>query len=411
MKPYTRLTLIAFLLFMARGMTGPISSIYVRSLGASYLAIGLLGTVTSVTTIAASYLWGRASDRIGRRKDFLAGGLAVLAVCFVALTLAPGYLLLFPLYVLMATAQSAYDMASLALMGDWLEVRGRQRVSGGRADRGRRMGAYRGLASLGFGLMAFVSGTIADRLSLRSPFGVASGFFAVAFVLALSVQEAPVEERDAGRPGPKPRAAQVTARPDAGSGAPALPLMPLLVAALLWSLVVGAVYAVWGNYMVEALDYTPAQMTRLWALASLSEFPLMMLAGWLSDRVGRLPMLSLGFLTWGAVFVGYLVAPYMPWIVLVQLMRGFAYSAHTATAMTYAAEVRARSERGRISGLYGTAGALGSIVGSSLGGALTEYVGFRALIGAGAGIIFAGAAYLAGATWRHRGIPSARERA
>ena len=31
--------------------------------------------------------------------------------------------------------------------------------------------------------------------------------------------------------------------------------------------------------------------------------------------------------------------------------------------MTYAAEVRARAERGRIAGLYGTAGALGGIIG------------------------------------------------
>jgi MFS family permease len=435
MEPYTRLTLIAFLLFMARGMTGPISSIYIRSLGASYLVIGLLGTVTSVTTIGASYLWGRASDRLGRRRDFLIGGLAALATCLVALALVPGYLWLFPIYVLMAMAQSAYDMGSLALMGDWLEVRGRQRVGGDRPDRGRRMGTYRGLASLGFGLMAFISGSIADRLSLRAPFGLAAGFFTLACLLALGSREPPSEapsnepssvegasveassvkastEASSSEASSGSDAADIEGPSDAASrqsspsGPEPLPLPPLLVAALLWSLVVGAVYAVWGNYMVEALDYTPAQMTRLWALASLSEFPLMMLAGWLSDRIGRLPMLSLGFATWGLVFVGYLVAPYMPWIVLVQLTRGFAYSAHTATAMTYAAEVRARSERGRISGLYGTAGAFGSILGSSLGGALTQYVGFRALIGAGAAIIFVGAIYLGGAAWRHHQRPA-----
>jgi MFS family permease len=256
--------------------------------------------------------------------------------------------------------------------------------------------------------MAFVSGTIADRLSLRAPFGVAAGFFALAFVLAASAREPSADEMDGRKPDPKAGVAQTTPQSGVRSTASQLPLVPLLVAALLWSLVVGAVYAVWGNYMVEGLGYTPAQMTRLWALASLSEFPLMMLAGWLSDRVGRLPMLSLGFLAWGTVFVGYLVAPQMPWIILIQLTRGFAYSAHTATAMTYAAEVRARSERGRISGLYGTAGALGSILGSSLGGALTEYVGFRALIGAGAGVIFAGAAYLAVATGRSFRIRSGR---
>ena len=58
----------------------------------------------------------------------------------------------------------------------------------------------------------------------------------------------------------------------------------------------GAVYAVWANYMVSELGYSQTAMSALWSLASTSEFPLMILAGWLSDRLGRLPMLSLGFL-------------------------------------------------------------------------------------------------------------------
>jgi len=69
--------------------------------------------------------------------------------------------------------------------------------------------------------------------------------------------------------------------------------------------------------------------------------------------------------------------------------------------MTYAAEVRKRAERGRISGFYGTAGGLGSIVGSSIGGAIAEFSGFRAMIGSGAVVIFGGALYLGGAALRH----------
>jgi len=404
MKPTTRLTLIAFLLFMARGMSGPISSVAWRSLGASYLIIGLLGTVTSLTAIVANPLWGRASDRLGQRRVFLIGGIGVLALATAAVALVPGYAWLFPVYVVMSIAQAAYGTASLALMGDWLEHGEAARPgSGSRGTAGRRMGTYRGLASLGFGLMAFVSGSIADRLSLRAPFAIGALFLAIAFVLALRVRE-PAAEDDVGQEEethPGVVAGLTTAPAIAPEDGARLPLAPLMVAALLWSLVTGAVYAVWGNYMVEGIGYSSAQMTRLWATASLSEFPLMILAGWLSDRVGRLPMLVVGFVAWTLVFVGYLAAPTMPWIVLVQLLRGFAYSAHTATAMTYATEVRKRSERGRISGLYGTAGGLGSILGSSFGGAVTEYIGFRAMIGACAGVIFGGALYLGGVTVRH----------
>ena len=172
--------------------------------------------------------------------------------------------------------------------------------------------------------------------------------------------------------------------------------MPLLASAFLWTLATGAVYAVWANYMVSELGYTQAAMTRLWSLASTTEFPLMIVAGWLSDRIGRLPMLSLGFVAWTVVFAGYVLFPQMPWIIGVQLVRGFAYSAYTATAMTYATEVRSRAQRGWVSGLYSTSGSVGSILGAAMGGLQTEWMGFRAMIGTNAGLVFVGALYVAG---------------
>jgi len=401
LKATTRLTVISFLLFMSRGMTGPLSSVMWRSLGASYLVIGLLGTVSSLTAIVSSPLWGRASDRLGQRRGFLVGGLGLLAAATAAVAIIPGVVWLYPVTIATSLAQAAYGTASLALMGDWFEHEASLEAEQGAA--GRRMGTYRGLSSLGFGLMAFISGAVADRLSLQIPYLISALFLAVAFVLALRVGEP--ETKPEAEEGPADAVDAVRAPAVSGAaatGGSGLPMAPLMVSSLLWSLSFGAVYSVWGNFMTEEIGYSSTQMTRLWALASLSEFPLMILAGWLSDRLGRLPMLVVGFAAWGMVFTGYLVAPTMPWIVLVQLIRGFAFSAHTATSMVYAAEVRKRSERGRVSGFYSTAGGVGSIVGSAAGGAAAEFLGFQALIGSIAAMMYAGAAYLAGATLRHR---------
>jgi MFS family permease len=410
MNSYVVITAIAFILFMANGITGPVSSLYAESLGASYVAIGLLGTVTSLTTIVFSYIWGHASDLFRRRKPFLMISLAILATSNGLVAVVPSYGYLFPLRILAAVAHAAYGTTSLALMGDLLE----QRSEG----RGRRMGLFRGLCSLGFGMMAFVSGTIADRLSIRVPFGLAAGFLGIAFLLSFGIKESfsdhsPMTLNRAhlrafwhslanstrnGLQGVKvwlSRSQLKVETVPSNDEPPRLPLTPLLVSALLWSLVTGAVYAVWANYMVSQVGYSPSQMTKLWALASTTEFPLMILAGWLSDRIGRLPMLSLGFLAWAVVFLGYVFVPGMPWIVFVQLTRGFAYSAFTATAMTYATEVRAKSERGWASGLYNSAGGLGSILGSSVGGALTQLTGFRTMFATNASIILGGAVYLA----------------
>lgn len=388
MKNLILMTAIGVILFMSRGIVGPINSLYVESLGANYMMIGVLGAITALTTIAFSYVWGRLSDRRGKRKLFLVGGLAVLALSSGLMAMTPNYVYLFPLNVLGAAAQAAYAVVSLALMGDILEQSG--------STRGRRMGIYRGLGSLGFGVLAFFSGSIADRLSLRAPFGFSAGFLAVAVVLALLVEEEPAHlAREVTSTAPA--TPQTLATPST-----ALPLSPLFVSMFLWSLVTGAVYAVWANYMVGELAFTQGQMSRLWGLASFSEFPLMILAGTLSDRIGRLATLSLGFFAWTVVFLGYVVTPVMPWIVLVQLIRGFAYSAFTAASMTYAAEVRAKAQRGRISGLYSSAGSIGAILGSTMGGALAQFAGTPTMILANAVLILGGALYLAIVSLQHR---------
>ena len=386
MRSLTLLTAIAVFLFMSTGITGPVNSLYVASLGASYVTIGLLGAVTAMTSILFSYLWGRLSDRLGQRKVLLVSSLWALALSYGLTAAVQDYRQLFPLRILAAMAQAAYGTSSLALVGDLLEGRDH--------SRGRRMGVYRGLCSLGFGAMAFMSGALADKVSLRAPYIGAAVVSALAASIAVLVRE-----RSPDRPGETTDASQVgydDARDQAAwaPGPPQLSITPLLVSALLWSLVTGAVYAVWANYMVDEIGYTRTAMSRLWALASLSELPLMIFAGWLSDRLGRLSVLGMSFVAWALVFIGYVLAPGMPWIVFVQLTRGFAYSAFTATAMTYAAEVRARSERGAASGLYHSATGLGAILGSSIGGALAQFTSLQTMILTNAVLISGAAAYL-----------------
>jgi MFS family permease len=115
-------------------------------------------------------------------------------------------------------------------------------------------------------------------------------------------------------------------------------------------------------------------------------------------------MLSLGFFAWTLVFLGYVLTPVLPWIVLVQLIRAFAYSAFTAASMTYATEVRAKAQRGRISGLYSSAGSIGAILGSTMGGALAQFAGTPTMILTNAMLIFGGAIYLAVTAFQHRRI-------
>ena len=198
-------------------------------------------------------------------------------------------------------------------------------------------------------------------------------------------------------------------RDDLVLAAPAdrLPLAPLLISAFCFSLIMGSVYSVWANYMHSEAGFSMGATTALWATASTSELPLMMLAGWLSDRIGRLPMLSIGFGVWALVIIAYIFVPFLPWIILVQLTRGFAYSSITATSMAYAAEVRGRSQRGQVSGLYGSAGGMGAIVGAAIGGTLAQATSIKFMFGANAVVVILGAIYIAVIALRTRRQPAA----
>jgi len=68
MKNLILMTAIGIILFMSRGIVGPINSLYVESLGADYVMIGVLGAVISLTTIVFSYGWGRFRTALADRR-------------------------------------------------------------------------------------------------------------------------------------------------------------------------------------------------------------------------------------------------------------------------------------------------------------------------------------------------------
>jgi len=73
------------------------------------------------------------------------------------------------------------------------------------------MGVFRGMGSLGFGLMAFVSGSIADAWSLRAPYVMAAIVQVLACLVVLRVREpGPRVQADTSRAGCQPAEAHST---------------------------------------------------------------------------------------------------------------------------------------------------------------------------------------------------------
>jgi MFS family permease len=350
--------------------------------------------------ILAGYGWGWLADRFRRRTPFIAGGLAGVALAYAGYLVAGSFVALLIVRALEGASLAAYNVGSVALIGDYV---------GERSDRGRLLGAYRTFGSLAFGITMLTSGTIADTLGPLVPFLFSAGFAGAGFVLATGLREAPAQRQEqraapAGSAGPAPAAEEGRAARFAASWAYTnTPLLAsLLVGVLAWHVVMTAIYSVWPNYLA-GVGYSPEAITRLWALASLSEVPFMMLTGYLADRLGRREMLSLAMGVIALVFAGYVVVPGLPWIGVVQVVRALAYASFLTASLAITVEASSYAQRGRITGLVNTVGAVGDVSGAGLGGTLVKAAGFAGLLWAGTITAFVGAVLvLAARLWPFR---------
>jgi len=371
---FVRLTGVLFLVYLATGLWSPLLAVYTRSLGAETAQIGLVLATFQITNLASQYWWGRFSDRIGRRKPLLLLGTAGMALAYIGVASAGQYGWLFAARALEGVALSAYSTGSLALIGDLLEDQ---------TGRGRLMGAYRTFGSLAFAIAALSGGWLADSFSLRVPFAIAALCYLLAFALGTSIVEQPTAV-STSLADQAPRSKDETSAPLSNGlsslvlGQRRRALWSFLALLSVWMFAMSAVVPLWPVFMAN-IGYSKTAIGGLWALAALGEVSCMILAGQMSDRWGRKRVMLTGFVSMSGVYLAYTLSPSLAWIVGVQLVRSFAYASMEAPALLYATELGLRRQRGRLAGLFYSAGSLGAIAGSIVGGVIAQWVGLPSM--------------------------------
>lgn len=371
LRAYLTLSVVIFCGFLGGGATAPFQALYAVSLGASLGQVALVVGAFSTVALVAGLAWGRLADRLGRRKPLIVGAMLGLALTNLALAAVPAWPWLVPLRAVEGAAMGAHTVCSLALMGD---------ILAGHPRRARLVSGYRMSGSLAFSAAIVASGWLAQTIGFRGSYRLAAGVYALGFLVALTL--------------PERRAIHPHAHAGASfAGLLRGPLLPLLVLAVSFGLPFAAVYAVWPIWIADDLGYGRAVFARLWGLAAFVEVPCMLVAGWSSDRVGRRPTFVFGLVAFALVYLAYAAAPPLPGIVAAQVLRGAAFAAFTATALTLAIELAPPEARGRAAGLYATAQSLAQISGNWLGPPLAAALGFRALYGLAAAVVLGGALY------------------
>jgi len=340
---------VFLLFFAARGAYLPLIPLYVEEVTSSYYLVGLAAMASSIALAASQYAWGVISDLIGRRGVAIIG-LATLSLALAAMPLALHPIQLITLRAVEGVAAAAVYTSVPAAVGDAAAA---LKLGFGSAISFTRM-----LGSAGFATSALLSSQ--RSMSYGTAFPLAAFLCALAIPMAVAI---------GGR----------ATRAVGFSLAGARRHLPLLAAAITWSMAFMAVTNLWPNYMAS-LGYSFSDVYLYWALAAYGEVPFMLICGLVVDRGLVREALLASSATLALTCLLYVHVPSRLGILLAQVLRSAAYAFFEVSTLAYATRTADEAHRGSLVGLRNTAVSAGWIVGSLYGGLVAEALGLKQMM-------------------------------
>ncbi len=183
-----------FLVYVGFGIIIPVIPFYAEDLGASPTELGLLMAVYSLMQFLFAPMWGRISDRIGR-KPVIMIGIFGLAVSFFLMALSTELWMLFAARIIGGFLSAANMPTVMAYAADITSEE----------DRGKGMGIIGASIGLGF-IFGPAIGGIFSKTDLQMPFYIAGTlslltFFLVMFILKESLSKEQRHPKDRKRTG------------------------------------------------------------------------------------------------------------------------------------------------------------------------------------------------------------------
>ncbi len=328
------------------GMIVPLIPVYGKRLGATSTELGLLMAGLFAGRLVAQIPAGLASDRLGRRPVLL-GALVGYTLTCIGYASAASPQLLIAFRMLQGLSAGFFSVAARSLLSD---------LSGPR-QRGTAQAVYSSSVNLGFVLGPVIGSVSAVYFDISTPFwasAVLSGVALLAFSLV------PASVRTTKAPLERLRIRSIIAslgdiRVGLLAGTNLLFMAGLSVIMTLFPVAGEA-------EMPGGLAFVGSAFTA----AGISGLIFGPLAGRLSDRRGRPPILLLGLLLAAAEGTALLLTR-NPWLVgTAFFLGGIGAAAYFNSLHAAVGDLTARKERGTITGFIGLAGETGGITGSLL---------------------------------------------
>lgn len=349
------------------GFFNPYLPLWLKSLGLSISAIGLLTAVQSLTRILAPYGWGWLSDHSADRISLLRYCAGAALVCATGLFVQDNLFGLALVLLAMFVHTSAMMPMSEAALSQWVSSEGNFNA--------KRYGRIRLWGSIGFLVTVFLAGAWFDQQGMSS--------FPVWAVGSLVVLNASVWWL------PK------------HSGAAHQDVVQVSVSAVLrqskvqwfFAAVFFHVFAHIGIYVflslyLDALGYSKTMIGILWAVSVLTEIvwffsqsrwlPLFSLSAWLGI-CSAVMVLRMGLTAWWADALWAL------WIA--QMLHAVTFATHHTVCISILSKHFPGRLRGRGQALYASIGyGVPGVLGALLGGVLSEHFGLASIYSASLGM-------------------------
>jgi MFS family permease len=309
---------------------------------------------------------GRLSDRLGKRKAFVLGGLLILTVANFTYSLASSYWMLLAIRAAQGIGASLTIVATIALVNELADD----------AARGGNMGTYNTFRLLGFGTGPIVAGSVVSN-GPYSPLGLSMTGFEAAFYIAtlsavVSIVLVTLLVRDPDIERSTDDADTSIAVLDHDSDGLLDPVFTLGVASLFMAIGIALLSAI--EPQVNARLGQGAQLFGI----EFSAFILMQVLlqapiGSASDRYGRKPFILVGLvlLVPATLVQGLVVAPWQ--MILARSAQGIAGALVFAPALALAGDLASKGASGTQLSVLTMSFGLGTAIGPLASGFLVRF--------------------------------------
>lgn len=357
MSPLAVIFVTVFIDLIGFGIIIPLLPFYAETFGASALAIGLLSTSFSLMQFLFAPVWGRLSDRYGRRPIILIG-LFGSGVSYVAFGLASSLAMLFAARILSGIAGANVPTAQ-AFIAD----------STPPEERAKGMGLIGAAFGLGFIFGPAIGGFLSGwGYTVPAFFAALLCFVNFAAACVLLPESLPRERRGAVR-----RQGRLDVFRDA-FGRPGLALV--LAIFFLVMTAFASFEAMFALFAAARFGFDATTIGYVFALVGLVLAVVQgVLVGKVVPRVGERRLVPAAILLMSGALALQALAPGVPWLIAGAMLLACGMGFHSPSMLSIVSRLASRTDQGSTLGLSQSLAALARIVGPVCGGLLFDRFG------------------------------------